>query len=65
MSLTRKEQKMISPKEFADEMRRIAEKNTDEEMCHIEMDDYICDVLRQLGFEEGVAIFEDTPKWYA
>ena len=65
MSLTRKEQKMISPKEFAEEMKRIAEKDTDEEMCHIEMDDYMCDVLRQLGFEEGVAIFEDTPKWYA
>ena len=57
---------MISPKEFAEEMRRIAEKNTsDEEICHIEMDDYICDVLRQLGFGEGVAIFIDTPKWYS
>ena len=57
---------MISPKEFSEEMTRIAEERTgDEEMCHIEMDDYMCDVLRQLGFEEGVAIFMDTPKWYA
>lgn len=56
---------MISPKEFAEEMRRIAEKKTDEEVRHIEMDDYICDVLRQLGFEEGVTIFIDTPKRYA
>lgn len=46
-------------------MRRIAKKKTDEEMCHIEMDDYICDVLRQLGFEDGVEIFMNTPKWYA
>ena len=56
---------MISPKEFAEEMKRIAEESTDEEKCHIEMDDYICDVLRQLGFGEGVAIFIDTPKWYS
>ena len=57
---------MISPKEFAEEMKRIAEESTtDEEKCHIEMDDYICDVLRQLGFEDGVAIFIDTPKWYS
>ena len=60
-----KDRTMISPKEFADKMKRIAEKKTNEEMCHIEMDDYMCDVLRQLGFEEGVAIFMDTPKWYS
>lgn len=56
---------MISPKEFAEEMKRIAERKTDEEACHIEMDDYMCDVLRQLGFEEGVATFMNTPKWYS
>ncbi len=56
---------MISPKEFAEKMRQIAEKGNDEEVCHIEMDDYICEVLRALGYEEGVAIFENTPKWYS
>lgn len=29
------------------------------------MDDYICEVLRALGYEEGVEIFENTPKWYS
>lgn len=56
---------MISPKEFAEEMKRIAERDTYEETRHVKMDDYMCDVLRQLGFEEGVAIFMATPKWYS
>lgn len=57
--------KMISPKEFAEKMKQIAEKRDDEEVCHVEMDDYICEVLKALGYEEGVEIFEDTPKWYS
>ena len=56
---------MISPKEFAEKMRQIAEKRDDEEVCHVEMDDYICEILKALGYEEGVEIFEDTPKWYS
>lgn len=57
--------KMISPKEFAEKMGQIAEEKDDTEVCHIKMDDYICEVLRTLGYEEGVEIFENTPKWYS
>lgn len=56
---------MISPKEFAEKMGQIAEEKDDTEVCHVKMDDYICEVLRTLGYEEGVKIFEDTPKWYS
>lgn len=37
----------------------------DEERMHQLMDDMMCDVLRSLGYDEGVRIFLDTPKWYA
>lgn len=56
---------MISPKEFAEKMGQIAEERDDTEVCHIKMDDYICEVLRTLGYKEGVEIFENTPKWYS
>ena len=56
---------MINPKEFAEKMGQIAEERDDTEVCHKKMDDYICKVLRALGYEEGVEIFENTPKWYS
>ena len=37
----------------------------DEEVCHEKMDELMCDTLRNLGYEEGVDIFEKTPKWYS
>ena len=56
---------MINPKEFAEKMGQIAEERDDTEVCHKKMDVYICEVLRALGYEEGVEIFENTPKWYS
>ena len=56
----------MTPEEFANEMRGVCEcwsKNT--EFKHAAMDRIMCDLLRQLGYEEGVDIFEDTRKWYA
>ena len=37
----------------------------DEEDAHMEMDDLMLDLLRSLGYGDGVDIFENTNKWYA
>ena len=55
---------MMNPKEFADKMRQIADKK-DTERGHVEMDDLMCELLKSLGYREGVEIFDDAPKWYA
>ena len=57
---------MITPKEFAECMETIAEVcEGDTEMRHIDMDNAMCGMLEQLGYEEGVAIFRKSLKWYA
>ena len=62
---------MITPAEFEDEMREIANKVTDvsvdyhEEEAHGAADDLMCEVLKDLGYTKGVEIFERMPKWYS
>lgn len=59
----------ITPEKFADQMREAYQLyyvgNDDAEDVHIAMDGIICNLLRQLGYGEGVDIFNSTPKWYA
>ena len=51
---------------FAEQMRVIRYNyQDDEEICHALMDDLMCETLRSLGYEKGIDIFEETPKWYA
>lgn len=51
---------------FAEQMRVIRYSHQDdEEICHTLMDDLMCETLRSLGYEKGIDIFEETPKWYA
>lgn len=50
--------------ELAEDMRTEA-KITDEEISHGMMDDVMCRLLCEMGYEEAVAIFDDAPKWYA
>jgi len=54
----------MSPKEFCDEMKRLA-KDDYTETWHINADDLMCSLLRTLGYEDGVEIFESKPKWYS
>ena len=57
---------ITTPKEFAEMMKAITRKYYDDkELCHYEMDRLMCDYLRMLGYDEGVDIFEETPKQYA
>ena len=56
----------ITPESFEQTMRRIADdKDYDEEVNHNWADLVLCDALKMLGYEKGVAIFKDLPKWYA
>jgi hypothetical protein len=62
---------MTTPKEFATKMRDIpkildaARRPWDAEDSHRLADAYMCDLLSELGYEEGVHIFENMNKWYA
>lgn len=56
----------MSAKEFADQMQELAINwQSDEEMFHRHADDLICKLLVSLGYEEGIKVFDETPKWYA
>lgn len=60
----------MSPEEFADKMTKIASHvdefgHFDDEVVHIKADDLMCDLLRSLGYQEGVHIFENLPKYYS
>ena len=57
-------EKEFSAKGFTNEMRRI-ERNNDTEMAHILADELMCKLLRELGYGEGVDIFEQMDKWYS
>ena len=57
-------EKEFSTKGFANEMRRI-DRNNDTEMAHILADELMCKLLRELGYSEGVDIFEQMNKWYS
>ena len=68
------ENHVLTPKEFAKAMKDISDKLVnppkdrpyyDEEYGHAEMDDLMCDLLRSLGYGDGVDIFENTDKWYS
>ena len=54
----------IIPSKFARRMAIIA-RNGDPEIRHSEADALMKKVLRQLGYEAGVIIFEEMDKWYA
>ena len=57
---------MITPIEFADKMKEIRKENVyDLELRHVLMDELMCEVLGQFGYDEGVYIFEESDKWYA
>lgn len=68
----------MTPNEFAEKMRECIDKSTrpigfignrepylDPEDCHVDMDELMCKVLVQLGYYEGVDIFQRTEKYYS
>ena len=58
--------KPLTPEEFAEQMMDIAESDRyDQYSGHVAGDDLMCDLLKSLGYEEGVQWFESMDKWYA
>ena len=59
----------MTPEEFTKQMQEAFDvyylEKDDEEVVHIVMDGIMCNLLRQLGYGEGVDIFNKTPMWYA
>ena len=56
----------MTPEELAKKMQKIIDTIIDdEELAHIEADDILCEVLRGLGYGEGVDVYERVAKWYA
>lgn len=55
---------MMTPEEFKKEMLEIS-KIGDEEAQHEIADDLMCEILKELRYEEGVEIFKEMDKWYA
>lgn len=59
----------MTPEEFKNKMQKISDQqgevHVDIEITHAEADDLMCELLRELGYGEGVDVFEDMPKWYA
>lgn len=54
----------MTPEEFKTEMQEIAD-NYNTEIRHIEADDLMCKLLKELGYSEGVDVFESMYKWYS
>ena len=61
--MTRKSERIITPKEFEAEMREITK--DDPETAHINADDLMLNLLTQLGYGDGVKIFENMERWYS
>lgn len=61
--------KPLTPEEFTKQMQEAFDvyylQQDDEEEVHIVMDGIMCNLLRQLGYGDGVDIFNKTPMWYA
>ena len=60
------EQNVMTPEEFENEMAKLRfVKDDDLEGRHVAMDELMCDVLRSLGYGDGIDIFNNTHKWYS
>ena len=58
------DEKNITPEEFKNAMEAVF-KSHDIELRHAEADQIMCDTLRELGYEDGVKVFEEAYKWHA
>jgi hypothetical protein len=49
---------------YLQKMKDVA-KNHDAEVAHCDADDLLCELLKDLGYEEIIEAFESVDKWYA
>jgi len=65
----------MTPNEFLKKMKAIVKRNfdnqweqhklSDPENAHAEADALMCEVLKELGYGEGIKIFDGMEKWYS
>ena len=60
----------MKPEEFYEKMKNISGFDGERCLCdpegaHGQADDLMCELLSELGYEAGIALFELMPKWYA
>ena len=56
----------MDAQEFYKQMKLIAEEHTDdEEVAHFKMDRLMCELLIDLGYEDGIEVFNEQSKYYA
>lgn len=56
----------MTPEQFLEEMKEIFKANErDTEQDHSAADSLMCEVLTQLGYGDGVRVFEEADKWYS
>jgi len=56
----------MTPKEFKIKMQEIKDADdSDIESVHADMDALMCELLVELGYSDGVKVFEETDKWWA
>lgn len=57
---------MMSPENFEMKMKELVDRHgSDREALHSDMDDLMCQVLKEHGYVAGVEIFENSDKWYS
>ena len=54
----------MTPEEFKNKMQKIAAEYGIEDG-HIEADDLMIELLKELGYGEGAEIFDQMDKWYS
>lgn len=56
----------MTPEKFKLKMNELATSSSlDKEDRHRRMDALMCEMLRSIGYDDGIDIFEATSKWYA
>lgn len=54
----------MSPDEFLEKMKKCFD-NESPEWGHINADNLMCDLLRKLGYGDGIDFFEKQERWYS
>jgi hypothetical protein len=64
--LTERLANAMTPKTFKTRMANLFYSSiNDPEYYHGKMDELMCELLRSLGYGDGIDIFESAEKWYA
>jgi hypothetical protein len=58
---------IMTPKEFEIKMKELQYNDGDELVMyntHHQADELLCEILKSLGYEDGIKIYEESGMWY-